>query len=87
MFNFLLYLLREGREQIALTYDLVRDPRVEAWKKAIPFLPLVYIFSPINLFSIFIPFDDIYLVILAMELFERTVDPEIVAEYKRKLDD
>lgn len=79
-------LLWLARQRIALTWRLLRDARVPRWQKVIPFLPLLYIFSPLNLLTLPIPiigqFDDITLVVMAMELFERVVDDRIVAEYK-----
>lgn len=78
-------LLWGARGKLRLAWSLVRDPRVPLWQKAIPFLPLIYILSPINLISFAIPIigqiDDIMLVVLAINLLERTVDPAILADH------
>jgi uncharacterized membrane protein YkvA (DUF1232 family) len=47
---------------------------------------LIYIFSPLNFLTFAIPvigqIDDVFLVMLALELFERVVDKTIIAEYR-----
>lgn len=81
-----LAIILTARQQARLTFSLMMDKRVPMWQKAIPMLPLLYIFSPLNILTFAIPIvgqlDDITLIILAMELFERVVDENIVAEYK-----
>lgn len=73
-------------KQVNVTIRLLRDPRVARWKKAIPFLPVLYIISPLNLFSFSIPvlgqIDDFMLVMIAMQFMERLVDKKIVAEHR-----
>jgi uncharacterized membrane protein YkvA (DUF1232 family) len=74
------------RKRLSLTWALLKDKRVPMWQKAIPFLPLIYIFSPLNFLTFAIPvigqIDDVFLVMLALELFERVVDKTIIAEYR-----
>jgi uncharacterized membrane protein YkvA (DUF1232 family) len=74
------------RKRMKLTWALLKDERVPMWQKAIPFLPLIYIFSPLNFLTFAIPvigqIDDVFLVMLALELFERVVDKTIIAEYR-----
>ncbi|GAB4521100.1 MAG: hypothetical protein OHK0046_32070 [Anaerolineae bacterium] len=79
-------LLSQARSQITLTYHLLLDNRVPRWKKVIPFLPLLYVVSPLNLLTFAVPLlgqlDEVYLFVVAMQVFERMVDREIVAEYR-----
>ena len=74
------------RKRMKLTWALLKDERVPLWQKAIPFLPLIYILSPLNFLTFTIPIigqiDDIFLIMLALEMFERVVDKAIVAEYR-----
>lgn len=76
-----------ARRRLKLTWALMKDRRVPLWQKAIPVLPLLYIFSPLNFLTLSIPlvgqFDDIMLVVLALNLFERLVDQDIVNEYRK----
>ncbi|MCL4246774.1 MAG: DUF1232 domain-containing protein [Anaerolineae bacterium] len=73
--------------QIRLTYRLLRDPRVPLWVKAIPFLPLVYLLSPIDILPDFIPvigqLDDLTLIVAGMRLFE-AMTPEYIAHEHRQ---
>ena len=79
-------LLWTARGRLRLAWMLIKDERVPLWQKAIPFLPLVYILSPMNLISFALPvigqIDDALLIMLAVELMERVVDEKIIAEYK-----
>lgn len=81
-----LQFLLDGRQQVALTWKLLKDARVPKWKKVIPFLPLIYILSPVNLMTFAIPFigplEDVAILMMAMKLFERTVDNAVLANYK-----
>ncbi len=73
-------------QQVRLTYRLLRDPRVPLWAKAIPFLPLLYVISPLDFIPDFLPvigqLDDLTLMILGMRLFE-AVTPEYIAREHR----
>ncbi|MCA9903008.1 MAG: DUF1232 domain-containing protein [Anaerolineae bacterium] len=73
--------------QIRLTYRLLRDPRVPLWVKAIPFLPLIYLVSPIDILPDFIPvigqLDDLTLIVAGMRLFE-AMAPEYIAHEHRQ---
>lgn len=82
-------LLRGGIvRQTKLSYRLFRDTRVPMWQKAIPLLPIIYILSPLNLWSFAIPFfgqiDDVSLILAALWLFEKVVDQTIVEEHREK---
>ncbi|MEQ8673888.1 MAG: DUF1232 domain-containing protein [Aggregatilineales bacterium] len=83
-----LSLLWTARSRLNLAWALIKDERVPLWQKAIPFLPLIYILSPMNLISFALPvvgqIDDALLIMLAVELMERVVDENILAEHKTK---
>lgn len=76
-------------DQLLLTWRLLRDPRVPLWSKIIPFLPLVYIISPLD----FIPdviiglgqLDDLGLLIAGLRLFESSVPQYLVDEHREAL--
>lgn len=74
------------RDRITLVFRLIKDKRIPLWKKAIPFLPLIYILSPLNLISFSLPIigqiDDVFLLMMAINLMERTVDDAILDEYR-----
>lgn len=87
MFRKLVPFVLSARKRLRLTWQLLNDNRIPLWQKAIPFLPLIYLLSPINFLTFFIPVigsvDDVMLVLLALELFERMVDKDILVEYRR----
>ena len=87
MFNKWITLLWTLRRQVKLAWQLLKDERIPTWQKAIPFLPLIYILSPFNVLTFAIPIfgqvDDVMLIILALELFERQVDPKILSDYQK----
>jgi uncharacterized membrane protein YkvA (DUF1232 family) len=76
--------------QLRLTWRLLKDPRVPLWKKAIPFLGLLYVISPID----FIPdviiglgqIDDLGLMFLSMRLFERSIPVDILEQHRAILE-
>ena len=76
-------------KQAQVTLRLLRDPRVAMWKKTIPFLPLIYVVSPLNLLSSWIPvigqIDDVALFLAAMRLFEKMADSDLVIEHEAKV--
>ncbi len=86
MIGKLFTLLWTSRKRARLVWSLLQDKRIPTWQKAIPFLPLIYIFSPLNFITFAIPFfgqlDDVALIFLAMDLFENMVEKSIVEEHK-----
>ncbi len=86
MFRTWITVLWSIRRRLRLTWTLLNDNRIPLWQKAIPFLPLVYILSPFNLLTFTIPLlgqiDDVVLIILALDVFERTVDKDILKEHR-----
>ncbi len=79
-------LLWSVRNRLRLTLSLLTDKRVPIWQKAIPFLPFIYILSPFNFLTLAIPvlgqLEDALLIMMAIDFFERVVDPAIVADYR-----
>ncbi len=79
----------KARKKFKLAWALFRDKRVPIWQKGILFLPLIYIFSPLNLLSFAIPIigqiDDVMIILLSIELLERVVDKDILADHQPKL--
>ncbi len=80
-------MLRPIIDQILDTWRLLRDPRVPLWMKAIPFLGLAYVLSPIDLIPDFLiglgQLDDLGIMLAAMRLFE-SVTPGYIADEHRK---
>lgn len=82
-------MLRAVWNQIRLTWRLVRDPRVPVWAKAIPFIAIAYVLSPIDLIPDVLiglgQLDDLGIVLAGMRLMESFVPEYIVAEHRRVL--
>ncbi len=87
MFGKLFTLLWASRDRLMLVLALIRDTRIPLWQRAIPLLPIIYLLSPINIISFALPvvgqIDDIVLIMLTLDLFERVVDEKILKEYKK----
>ncbi len=72
--------------QLRLTWRLLRDDRVPLYLKAVPFLGLVYLISPID----FIPdlfvglgqLDDIGIIFASLRLFEALTPKYLVEEHR-----
>ena len=82
----LIKIIFSARSKFKLTWQLLQDNRVPFWQKAIPFLPLIYILSPINLLTFAVPLigqiDDVGITLLAIQAFETVVDDAIIADYQ-----
>lgn len=82
-------ILRAVWNQVRLTWRLVRDPRVPVWTKAIPFVAIAYILSPLDLIPDVIiglgQLDDLGILLGGMRLMESFVPEYIVAEHRRAL--
>ncbi len=80
-------LLWTARKRLKLTWKLLQDKRVPMWQKAILFLPFIYIFSPLNFLTFAIPLvgqvDDVLIVMLALDLLEKVVEDDILAEHQQ----
>jgi uncharacterized membrane protein YkvA (DUF1232 family) len=76
-------------DQVRLTWRLMRDTRVPAYLKAVPLLPLAYVFMPFDIIPDFIPIlgqlDDIALIVGGMRVFEMLVPEDLVAEHRRAM--
>ena len=81
-------LLWSVRNRLRLTWNLLTDKRVPRWQKAIPFLPFIYIVSPLNLLTFTIPIigqlEDALLIMVALDVLERVVDKDILADYRHQ---
>lgn len=75
-------LLAEAR--VALR--LVREPRVPALLKAVPFLALLYVVSPVDAIPDLIPvlgqLDDLTMLLTAIQVFRRISPPQVVAYHQ-----
>jgi|FLYN01.1.fsa_nt_gi uncharacterized membrane protein YkvA (DUF1232 family) len=80
-------MLRPILDQILVTWRLLRDSRVPLWTKAIPFLGIAYVLSPIDIIPDILiglgQLDDLGIILGAMRLFE-AVSPGYVVEEHRK---
>ena len=69
-------------EQVHLSWDLFRDPRVPRWTKIIPIVTIVYLVSPVdwlvNMVPILGQMEDIAVLGLGLNIFRNAV------EYLRK---
>ncbi len=76
-------------DQILLTWKLVRDPRVPLWQKAIPFLGLVYVVSPLDIIPDFLiglgQLDDLGIILGGMRLFEAIAPGYVVDEHRAEI--
>ena len=81
-----LTLLWASRDRLSLVISLIRDNRIPRWQRAIPFLPIIYFLSPLNIISFSLPIvgqiDDIVLIMMTLDLFERVIDEKILKEHK-----
>lgn len=72
--------------QIRLTWRLIQDKRVPLWMKAIPFLAVAYVVSPIDIIPDWLigigQLDDIALLIGSMRLLESLVPEYVVSEHR-----
>ena len=70
-------------------YFVFRNPGTRWYARALLFLPLAYLCSPIQLIPNFIPvlgqMDDLFVVWLSMKLVRRLVDPQILARVPRSV--
>lgn len=76
--------------QVQLTWRLLRDNRIPLWKKFIPFLGVLYVVMPIDIIPDFLvvvgQLDDLGIMIFAMRMFEKAIDPMIVEEHRAALE-
>lgn len=80
-------MLRSIIDQILVTWRLLLDSRVPLWTKAIPFLGIAYVLSPIDIIPDFLiglgQLDDLGIIFGSLCLFEALV-PEYIADEHRK---
>lgn len=77
------------KNQIILTWRLLRDSRVPLWQKAVPILIVLYIVSPLDFVPDIIPVlgqvDDISVLLAGLKIFENMVDDRVVIEHQQLL--
>jgi len=76
--------------KIQLSWNLVLDERVPLWMKLVPFATVAYILSPLDLVPDFIlalgQIDDLVVLALGLELFEKLAPDVVVAEHRQRLE-
>ncbi len=74
--------------EIRCLYFVFRNPRTPWYVRALLFLPLAYLCSPVQLLPNFIPvlgqMDDVFLIWLSNKLVRRLVDAEVVREAQER---
>lgn len=82
-------MLRAIVDQIRLTWQLLRDPRVPLWAKIIPIVGVLYVLSPIDIIPDFMiglgQLDDLAIVLGGMRLFASVVPEHIVEEHRLEI--
>ncbi|MGJ3239606.1 MAG: YkvA family protein [Anaerolineae bacterium] len=80
---------REFRFSLNLTYRLFLDHRVPLWTKAVPVLIVLYIFLPFDIIPDFLivfgQIDEFIVLTLGIQLFERIIPSDVVAEHRYRL--
>lgn len=74
------------KRQARLTVQLLRDPRVPIWMRAIPIAGLLYLVSPIELLPDFtlLPFgilDDLIVILVCLTIFLAIVPKDIIDDH------
>ncbi|MFN8531194.1 MAG: DUF1232 domain-containing protein [Anaerolineae bacterium] len=76
-------------DQLRMTWRLLRDPRVPFYLKAIPFLGLIYVVSPIDFVPDLLPvlgqLDDVGIILAALKMFETLAPGYIVEEHRQAM--
>jgi len=82
-------LLTSLRKELLLAWNLLRDPRTPGAAKLVTVLALLYVVSPIDLVSDFIPvlgwIDDGVIAWLLLQLAFRFLPPELMAALRAKV--
>jgi uncharacterized membrane protein YkvA (DUF1232 family) len=82
-------LLADVIREVRLVWRLLREPRVPAWTKLVPFAALLYILFPLDLVSdLFVglgQLDDLAVLLLGMELFISLSPAAVVEQIRREL--
>ena len=81
---------RRTWQELRLVWQLLRDPRVPKYQKALPAVVLAYLLSPFDLIPGFLPvigqLDDFALLLLGLKAFTYIAPEDLVAEYKQKME-
>ena len=79
-----------ARKELTLVWAMLRDPRAPKSAKVTAVLALLYVLSPIDLVSDFIPvlgwLDDGVVAVLLLQLATRLLPPELRAALKDRVD-
>jgi len=81
---------RKTWRDLRLVWQLLRDPRVPIYQKALPGIVLAYLLSPFDLIPGFLPvigqLDDFALMLLGLKAFTYIAPDDLVTQYKQRLD-
>jgi uncharacterized membrane protein YkvA (DUF1232 family) len=84
-------LFAKFRKELLLMWALLRDARTPASAKLVAVLAAVYVLSPIDLVTDFIPIlgwiDDGIVALLLFKFAQRLLPPDLLASLKAKLDE
>ncbi len=73
------HFLTEFIKKFRLVFQLMQDPRISLWVKAIPVGCLIYLVVPTDF--LFGPIDDAVVIYFGMDLFLNLCPQEVVKEY------
>lgn len=77
------------RKELLLAWTLLRDPRTPATAKLVTLLAALYVASPVDLVSDFIPLlgwlDDGLVAMLLLQLAQRLLPPALLAALRTKV--
>lgn len=80
---------RDLVQQVKLAYNLMRDSRVNALTKVIPFAAIGYLLLPTDLAPDFVPLlgqlDDVAVVLFGLRMFFEFAPPEVVNEHLSRI--
>lgn len=80
---------RKTWQELRLVWQLIRDPRVPLYQKALPAVVLIYLLSPFDLIPGFLPvigqLDDLALMLLGLKAFTYIAPEHLVSQYKQEM--
>jgi uncharacterized membrane protein YkvA (DUF1232 family) len=80
---------RKTWQELRLVWQLLRDPRVPKYLKALPAIVLAYLLSPFDLIPGFLPvigqLDDFAFLLMALKVFTYLAPSDLVGQHKRKM--
>jgi uncharacterized membrane protein YkvA (DUF1232 family) len=76
-------------QQAKLVFQLILDPKVPIYLKALPFAALAYLIFPVDFLPDFVPglgqLDDLTILLLGAKVFIELAPKDIVAQYKDRM--